>query len=153
VTIALAILFGLIFGAGLLLSGMTDPARVIGFLDIAGAWDPSLAFVMGGAVIAAAPFFLLSRSRARPILAMDFESLRQGGIDAKLVGGAAIFGVGWGMAGLCPGPALVVFGLNPSASCIFLASMIAGLILGGGADFAWPGRRPETGAATSPPSP
>lgn len=125
-----AFLLALLFGAGLIVSGMTDPARVLGFLDVAGAWDPSLAFVMGGAVIVAAPLFLLAGRRAKPVLAQAFEGAERSKIDLRLVGGAALFGIGWGLAGLCPGPALVVLGLTPQAAWPFVVSMIAGLALG-----------------------
>ena len=116
----LALAFGALFGAGLLLSGMTSPLRVLGFLDVAGDWDPSLAFVMGGAILAAAPLFALARRR-------DGEAGPSGPIDARLLGGAAVFGVGWGLAGVCPGPALVDLPLAPLAVLPFLAAMFAGL--------------------------
>ena len=116
----LALLFGALFGAGLLLSGMTSPLRVLGFLDVAGDWDPSLAFVMGGAILAAAPLFALARRR-------DGEPGPSGPIDTRLLGGAAVFGIGWGLGGVCPGPALVDLPLAPLAVLPFLAAMLAGL--------------------------
>ncbi|MFM7028125.1 MAG: DUF6691 family protein [Chakrabartia sp.] len=123
----IAFIMGLIFGVGLLVSGMTSPDRVRGFLDIAGQWDPSLAFVMGGAVLTAMPLFRLSRARAKPIAGDAFDSPATMRIDPRLVGGAALFGMGWGLVGICPGPALVGFALNPSAIFVFVAAMVAGL--------------------------
>jgi uncharacterized protein len=120
-------LLGLLFGAGLLISGMTDPGRVIGFLDIAGAWNPSLAFVMGGAIAVSMPAF--ARARARPVALLGGPiglPDRTRGIDLALVGGAALFGIGWGLAGICPGPALVLLGQDPLEIYTFLASMVLG---------------------------
>ena len=128
----IAAFFGLLFGAGLLLSGMTDPARVIAFLDVAGAWNPSLAFVMGGAIVSAAPLFAWGRSRARPLTAEAFEAPGNPRVDSRLLAGAAIFGVGWGLAGLCPGPALVNVGLAPEAIWPFAGALVAGLALAAG---------------------
>lgn len=122
-----AFLFGLIFGGGLVLSGMTDPARVIGFLDWAGNWDPSLAFVMGGAVITAAPFFAIARRRGQPLAAETLDQPASTEVDGRLVGGAALFGIGWGMVGVCPGPAFVLFGQDPRPIALFLAVMLLGL--------------------------
>lgn len=127
--VARILVLGLIFGAGLLLSGMTDPARVIGFLDWTGAWDPSLAFVMGGAILSAAPLFALARRRSRPLFAEAFERSTEDTIDARLLIGAAVFGVGWGLAGICPGPALVLIGLDPLAIAPFIAALAVGFIL------------------------
>ncbi|MES1199982.1 MAG: YeeE/YedE family protein [Pseudomonadota bacterium] len=132
-TSLLAFVFGLVFGVGLILSGMTDPARVIGFLDVAGRWDASLAFVMGGAVLAALPFFLSARRRARPVLGAAFEQPDRFRVDAALVLGAATFGFGWGLAGLCPGPALVNLGLRPGAVWLFVLALALGLAVGRGA--------------------
>ncbi|ANP45762.1 DUF6691 family protein [Candidatus Viadribacter manganicus] len=129
-SVILAFLLALLFGVGLIVSGMTDPARVLGFLDVAGAWDPSLAFVMGGAVMVAAPFFLLARNREKPVFAAAFEPPQSARIDLRLIGGAALFGVGWGLAGLCPGPALVVLGLAPQAVWPFVVAMMIGLGVG-----------------------
>jgi uncharacterized membrane protein YedE/YeeE len=128
-TMLRSFVFGLIFGAGLLFSGMTDPARVIGFLDWTGAWDPSLAFVMGGAVVTALPIFLFVRHRGRPLAAQALEEPESMRIDARLVVGSALFGIGWSLAGICPGPAFVIFGLAPLPILLFLATMIAGLVL------------------------
>src|SRR5204863_150720 len=101
---------GLVFGIGLLLSGMTDPGKVIGFLDVAGAWDPSLAFVMGGAVLVGLAGFGLARKRARTFFGGAMHLPQNRDIDRRLVAGSVVFGIGWGLAGFCPGPALVSFG-------------------------------------------
>lgn len=132
--VVLALAFGLLFGAGLLISGMTDPAKVLGFLDIAGAWDASLAFVMGGAVIVAAPFFAWARQRDKALLGGALDARETTRIDTRLVLGAAVFGIGWGIAGLCPGPALVNLGLAPAAIWPFIAALALGLLTGRLAD-------------------
>ncbi len=124
-----ALLFGLIFGYGLMLSGMTDPDRVRNFLDWTGRWDPALAFVMGGAVISAAPFFWLARKRGRPIFGNDLETPESNRVGPRLLIGSAIFGVGWGLSGICPGPGIVVFALAPLPVFVFLGAMAAGLVL------------------------
>jgi uncharacterized membrane protein YedE/YeeE len=120
---------GLLFGLGLLLSGMTDPGKVIGFLDIAGSWDPSLAFVMGGAVAVGLFAFSLAKRRTTAFLggAMSLPSARQ--IDTRLIVGALIFGAGWGLAGFCPGPALVSMAAGQFKAIVFVAAMIAGMVL------------------------
>ncbi|WP_020186254.1 DUF6691 family protein [Methylopila sp. 73B] len=122
-------LSGLVFGFGLALSGMLDPARVRGFLDVFGAWDPSLAFVLGGAVAVASVGVWLSRRLPRPILDESFHLPQGRTIDGRLVGGAAIFGVGWGLAGLCPGPAVASITLGVPATLLFLAAMAAGMLV------------------------
>lgn len=119
---------GLVFGAGLALSGMIDPAKVTNFLDVAGAWDPTLAFVMAGAVAVAFAGYRLAFARGRPILGGSFDLPARTRIDGRLVGGAAIFGVGWGLAGFCPGPALASLGLGQGA-WVFVAAMVAGMFL------------------------
>lgn len=118
---------GLVFGLGLALAGMTSPDRVLGFLDVAGTWDPSLAFVMGGAVLTATPLFALSRRRAKPLAGAAFDQPPTTAIDRRLIGGAALFGIGWGLAGICPGPALVNLAIAPAQSLAFVAAMIAGI--------------------------
>jgi len=120
-------LLGLAFGIGLIISGMTSPDRVLGFLDVTGHWDPSLAFVMGGAVLSAAPMFWLARRRDRPITGEAFDNPGRTLIDQRLIGGAGLFGIGWGMAGICPGPALVDLGIAPGASFVFVVAMLGGL--------------------------
>jgi uncharacterized membrane protein YedE/YeeE len=122
-------LAGLIFGLGLCLSGMIDPAKVLGFLDLAGNWDPSLALVMGGAVTAAFIAFRVAARRVRSFADRPFEIPANRTIDAKLVGGAVIFGVGWVLAGLCPGPAIVNVGFLDGRAVLFVLAMIAGMKL------------------------
>jgi uncharacterized membrane protein YedE/YeeE len=122
-----SLIAGFLFGAGLILSGMYQPSKVLGFLDLAGAWDPSLAFVMAGAILVAFPAFLFARRRGRDASddRIDFPDTHK--IDAPLAVGALVFGAGWGLCGVCPGPALVGLGfLSPSAA-IFVAAMIAGI--------------------------
>ncbi|HSQ96187.1 MAG TPA: YeeE/YedE family protein [Croceibacterium sp.] len=120
-------LLGLAFGTGLIISGMTSPDRVLGFLDVTGHWDPSLAFVMGGAVLSAAPIFWLAQRRDRPIAGEAFDNPGRTLIDQRLIGGAVLFGIGWGLVGICPGPALVDMGIAPGASFVFVVAMLCGL--------------------------
>lgn len=126
-TVASAI-FGVIFGLGLLISGMLDPANVIGFLDVAGDWDPRLAFVMGGAIAAAAPAFVLARRRGRTLLNEPLTLPSRWNIDRRLVIGAAIFGLGWGLAGICPGPSVVLAGFAGPPAWAFLAASVTGAV-------------------------
>jgi uncharacterized membrane protein YedE/YeeE len=125
--IVFAALSGILFGLGLTVSAMVDPAKVLGFLDIAGNWDPSLAFVMGAAVPVAALGFALAARRPRPLAAPEFHKPGQSSIDRPLVLGAVLFGVGWGLAGLCPGPALAGLGLGVPGVWIFVSGMLAGM--------------------------
>ena len=125
--IALAFLAGLVFGLGLLLSGMADPAKVLGFLDLTGAWDPSLGFVMAGAIAVAALAFASARRRARTLLGDAVHWPAATAIDLRLVGGSLLFGVGWGLAGFCPGPALVALGVGEPKAIAFVLAMLAGM--------------------------
>jgi len=125
----IAALSGLVFGIGLIASGMTNPAKVKGFLDLAGAWDPSLGLVMGGAIAVAAGAFALARRRERSWTGQRMELPRATVIDARLLGGGVLFGVGWGLAGYCPGPALVALGGGSGSAALFVAAMLAGLVL------------------------
>jgi uncharacterized membrane protein YedE/YeeE len=120
---------GLLFGVGLILSGMTDPGKVLGFLDLAGAWDPSLALVMGGAIAVSVFAFALAKQRTRTFLggAMAMPGATQ--IDKPLVIGALMFGAGWGLAGFCPGPALVSMASGQGKAMFFVAFMVIGMIL------------------------
>ncbi len=120
--------FGALFGLGLMLSGMLDPARVLGFLDVAGEWDPSLAFVMGGAIAVAFPAFQVARRRERALCGDPIALPRGLPLDRRLVGGAALFGLGWGLAGICPGPSLVLLGFAGPPAWIFAAAMVAGML-------------------------
>ncbi|QPF73324.1 YeeE/YedE family protein [Roseateles sp. DAIF2] len=126
-TILSALLAGLLFGLGLILSGMADPAKVLGFLDLAGAWDPSLALVMAGAIAVALPAFAWAGRRERALLGevMQLPAARR--IDRRLVLGSLAFGIGWGLAGFCPGPALVALGLGEGKALVFVAAMLAGM--------------------------
>jgi uncharacterized membrane protein YedE/YeeE len=122
-----ALAAGSLFGIGLVLSGMANPAKVLAFLDMAGAWDPSLAFVMAGAIPAAAIGFRLGARRAAPLCAPAFAPPARGVVDARLLGGAVLFGLGWGLAGFCPGPALASLGLGGWKPALFVAAMLAGM--------------------------
>jgi uncharacterized membrane protein YedE/YeeE len=122
---------GLLFALGLGLGGMTDPARVQSFLDFTGAWDPTLAFVMGGALAVHAPLSWLTRRRSTPVLAPAFSLPSKTRVDGRLTLGAALFGVGWGLAGYCPGPALASLVSGESQVGLFVLSMFAGMWLFG----------------------
>jgi uncharacterized protein len=117
---------GFVFGLGLLVAGMANPAKVLGFLDLAGAWDPSLALVMAGAVAVGAGAFALMKKRTRTLLGAPVLLPGAREIDRRLMLGSLAFGVGWGLAGICPGPALVLAGTGSAKGLIFLAAMIAG---------------------------
>lgn len=120
---------GLLFGIGLILAGMTDPGKVLGFLDLFGAWDPSLAFVMGGAILVGVFAFALARKRTTSVLggAMHLPTARD--IDKRLVMGSLVFGAGWGLAGFCPGPAIVSMGAGQPKAIAFVLAMVAGMFL------------------------
>lgn len=122
---------GLVFGLGLLVSGMTDPAKVLGFLDVAalarGAWDPSLALVMAGAIAVALPGYRIVLRRPGPWLAERFQLPATRGLDARIVVGPALFGIGWGLAGICPGPLLATLAFGSRATLLFGAAMLAGM--------------------------
>lgn len=120
---------GLIFGIGLILAGMTDPSKVIGFLDVAGLWDPSLAFVMGGAILVGVVAFRFARKRSAAFFGGAMRLPSRDDIDRRLVLGSLAFGVGWGMAGFCPGPALTALGTGNGKAVIFVLAMIAGMAL------------------------
>ncbi len=127
--VLIALLSGLLFGAGLAVSGMADPSRVRAFLDVTGRWDPTLGFVMGGAML---PMIVAWRIKARldqPLVGDDFHVPGTTGIDRKLIGGAALFGVGWGIAGLCPGPAIADLAVRPLPAAAFVAAMLGGMFI------------------------
>lgn len=125
-----SLLAGVLFGLGMAISGMVDPARVIGFLDLAGAWDPSLAFVMGGALLVFMPgYFLLVKPRQQSLLGDPIAAVPAPCIDRRLLGGAALFGVGWGLAGICPGPVLSLITSGQPLILLFIVAMVGGIVL------------------------
>lgn len=125
---AIEFLVGLLFGWGLLLSGMTDPGKVQGFLDLFGAWDPSLAFVMGGAVVVGTFAFALARRRTTTFLGGALQLPTSRDIDQPLVVGSLIFGAGWGLAGFCPGPGIVAMAAGEAKAAVFVAAMLVGML-------------------------
>lgn len=130
ITRGIALLAGLLFGAGMLVSGMADPQKVLGFLDVTRAWDPSLAFVMGSALAIGFPVFAIARRRQRTIgTDLPITLPARSPITPQLVGGAALFGLGWGLSGLCPGPVLVVASGGSLGAIVFVAAMAAGMML------------------------
>jgi uncharacterized membrane protein YedE/YeeE len=140
---------GLVFGVGLVISGMSDPAKVLNFLDLAaigsGAWDPSLAFVMAGAVAVTFVGFASVLKRPRPLLAETFHLPIRRELDLRIVSGPVIFGVGWGLAGFCPGPAFTALGFGSPAAAMFVAAMLAGMLLA-----RWLANRPWLSAVVTP---
>ncbi len=126
---AAALVSGLVFGLGLAVSGMMNPAKVTGFLDVAGDWDPTLAFVMGGALLVAVPAYRFIPKRGRPLLEEEFSLPEKKTVDAPLLGGSALFGVGWGLVGFCPGPAIAALGTGLVPVFAFVAAMLAGMAL------------------------
>ena len=124
-----ALVAGTLFGAGLTVSGMTDPQRVRGFLNLFGQWDPTLAFVMGGAVLVMAVAWRLRRHIGYPLFAEKFVLPGRSDLDARLISGSALFGIGWGLAGLCPGPAIASLALAPAAVLPFVVAMVAGMAI------------------------
>jgi hypothetical protein len=129
VKIATALVAGALFGWGLLISGMTNPANILGFLDIAGDWRPALAFTMAGAIAVAAPAFYFMRRRMRTLTGDSAQLPERLRIDRPLVIGSAIFGVGWGLSGLCPGPALILLTGRSLQAIVFVASLALGMVL------------------------
>ena len=125
----IALVSGTLFGGGLALSGMMNPARVRGFLDVFGVWDPTLAFVMGGAVLVMAVAWLIQGRMTQPLLGEEFHLPGTKLIDARLLGGAALFGIGWALAGLCPGPAIASLGTTLVPAAVFVAAMVAGMAI------------------------
>lgn len=122
-----SLLAGLVFGLGLIVSGMVNPAKVIGFLNLAGPWDPSLAFVMAGAIAVGSAAFFFARRRTVSLLGAAMKLPTSRDIDRRLVLGSLMFGVGWGLAGFCPGPALVALGMGESKAVVFVAAMLVGM--------------------------
>ncbi|SET41807.1 DUF6691 family protein [Thorsellia anophelis] len=120
---------GLVFGLGLVISGMANPAKVIGFLSITARWDPSLAFVMGGAIIIGVIAFFIAKRKTTSLLGLPISLPTNTSIDKKLVVGAILFGLGWGLAGICPGPGLVLFAMGIPKGIAFVGAMLVGMIL------------------------
>lgn len=126
----IGLLTGLLFGLGLLLAGMATPSKVQGFLDISGVWDPSLAFVMGGGIGIAIIFFTAAKKRSQTLTTKEAMKLPTSNIiDRRLIIGSMAFGIGWGIAGICPGPALVALGAGSTGAAIFVAAMLAGMFI------------------------
>lgn len=124
-----ALIAGLVFGAGIAVSGMINPAKVLNFFDFFGSWDPSLAFVMGGALAVTAIGYRLVLRRPKPLLDGAFHLPTKHALDMPLLAGAAVFGIGWGIAGFCPGGSIPALGLGETSAAIFVAAMIAGIVL------------------------
>ena len=125
----IAFLAGLIFGLGLLLAGMANPAKVLGFLDLAGLWDPSLALVMGGAIVAALIPFSWASKQSHALLGAPMQIPQKRALDPRLIGGSLLFGIGWGIAGICPGPAVVLLLTGHWQVLLFVAAMLAGMFI------------------------
>ena len=122
-----AFVAGLVFGLGLIVAGMVNPAKILGFLDIAGTWDPSLALVMAGAIAVGLVAFALARQQTLSVLGLPMQLPSQRTVDARLVGGSLVFGIGWGLAGFCPGPAIVALGAGYAKAAVFVLAMLLGM--------------------------
>ncbi len=146
---AVSLVCGALFGVGLVVGGMTDPQKVQAFLDLAGAWDPSLAFVMGSAVATCALFSWLARRRASPVFEKRFASPDTNANDGRLLTGAALFGVGWGLCGVCPGPGILSLGTTGVWPLVFVAAMAIGARTDGMVPGGWSGQRKSRRATTS----
>ena len=139
-----ALLSGLVFGLGLIVSGMANPAKVLGFLDLAGEWDPSLALVMGGAVAVGFFAFLIAKNRTRSFIGAEMKLPTASAIDSRLLAGSAMFGAGWGVAGFCPGPGLVALGMGEPKALVFVTAMLVGMVI-----FSWLEKRKSPAAANA----
>ena len=128
-TVFTSLLAGLVFGLGLIVSGMANPAKILGFLDLSGSWDPSLAFVMAGALAVGLIAFVIAGKRTVSLLGADMKLPTARHIDRRLVGGSLLFGIGWGVAEFCPGPGLVALGMGEAKAAVFVAAMLAGMAL------------------------
>lgn len=122
-----SLLAGLVFGIGLIVSGMANPAKVLGFLDLAGRWDPSLALVMAGAISVGLISFAVAKRRTQSFLGTEMKLPKARDIDRRLVGGGLLFGIGWGVAGFCPGPAVVALGMGEAKAVVFVVAMLVGM--------------------------
>jgi len=139
-----ALLSGLVFGLGLIVSGMANPAKVLGFLDLAGAWDPSLALVMAGAILVGFFAFLVAKNRTRSFIGADMKLPTASAIDRRLLTGSALFGAGWGVAGFCPGPGLVALGMGEPKALVFVVAMLIGMAL-----FTWREKQSSASAVSA----
>ena len=139
-----ALLSGLVFGLGLIVSGMANPAKVLGFLDLAGAWDPSLALVMAGAISVGFFAFLVAKKRTLSFIGADMKLPTSSSIDRRLLTGSALFGAGWGVAGFCPGPGLVALGMGEPKALVFVAAMLVGMLI-----FTWREKHPRVAAVST----
>ena len=128
-TILFAFASGLIFGLGLILAGMANPAKVLGFLDVAGTWDPSLAFVMAGAIMIGFVAFLVAKKRTQSFLGLPMQMPTNQLIDKRLVLGSALFGIGWGLVGICPGPGIVLLGVGEIKGLVFVSALVLGVLI------------------------
>jgi len=124
-----SLLSGLVFGLGLIVSGMANPAKVLAFLDLAGAWDPSLALVMAGAILVGFFAFLVAKNRTRSFIGEEMKLPTASAIDRRLLTGSALFGAGWGVAGFCPGPGLVALGMGEPKAVVFVGAMLVGMAI------------------------
>ena len=143
-TVFTSLLAGLVFGLGLIVSGMANPAKVLGFLDLTGSWDPSLAFVMAGAIAVGVIAFAVARRRTRTFLGGVMQLPTSRDIDRRLVIGSALFGIGWGVAGFCPGPGLVALGMGEVKALVFVLAMLVGMGI-----FEWLERRKRASALSA----
>ena len=123
-----SLIAGILFGIGMIVSGMANPAKVLNFLDLTGNWDPSLAFVMAGAIAVAMPGFRMVSTRTKPLYATEFQLPTRKHLDGRLIGGSVIFGIGWGLVGYCPGPALTGLSMLGAPTVLFVAAMLIGMI-------------------------
>ena len=139
-----ALLSGLVFGLGLIVSGMANPAKVLGFLDLAGQWDPSLALVMAGAITVGFFAFLIAKNRTRSLIGAEMKLPKASAINSRLLAGSALFGAGWGVAGFCPGPGLVALGMGEPKALVFVAAMLVGMAI-----FSWREKRQSVTAVNA----
>ena len=139
-----ALLSGLVFGLGLIVSGMANPAKVLGFLDLAGAWDPSLTLVMAGAILVGFFAFSIAKKRTHSFIGAEMKLPTASAIDSRLLAGSALFGAGWGIVGFCPGPGLVALGMGEVKALVFVAAMLVGMVV-----FSWFEKRKSTATANA----
>ena len=138
-----SLLTGLVFGLGLIVSGMANPAKVLGFLDVGGAWDPSLALVMAGAIAVGLVAFYFAKNRTLSLMGAEMKLPVASPIDRRLLMGSALFGIGWGIAGFCPGPGLVALGMGESKALVFVAAMLLGMVVFKLLELRWPAMTPR----------